>query len=197
VQAGNITFEDCRWWNCRDDAIEADSGGNVTLRNCFLENIYSWISATGNQASKVIRVENTLCRYEAWKETAAGDTQIGPVFKAAGGSWIFQNVTLCIPNSWPETGYNRTRGILSRMSTDNCTLLVYGGQLSNSNGLRTAFQSAGWNIIEGTNAANTEWEARKAAFLAGDTVIDPPPPPPPPPAPSLTASASIVVQVGS
>lgn len=181
VQAGNITIEDCYFWLARDDAIEADGGGNLTVRRCFFENIYSWISCTAAQSTKVITVEDTLCRYREWREEGTS-FQIGPVFKTSGignvVQWRMTNVTLCIPPSWPESGYNRTRGALAQMNCTNCTLLVVGGTLTNSNGLRDAFLAAGWNIIEDGSgvAASEAWDAAKAAFLGEDEPVTPPGP---------------------
>ena len=182
VQAGNITIEDCRFWLSRDDCIEADGGGNVTVRRCFFENVYVWISATNPQSSKVITVSDTLVRWREWRESGTS-FQIGPVFKVDGGTsgptWNFTNVTLCTPPDWPETGYNRTRAALNRMNCTNCTWLVYGGTLDTANGLRTAVLDAGFTLIEdgSGSAASEEWNARKAAFLGGTVEPEPDPVP--------------------
>jgi hypothetical protein len=75
-------------------------------------------------------------------------------------------VILHIPNWWPENGFNRTRGALSRMICTDCVLLVSGGRLSNNFGLRDAFVAAGWVIIEDTAEADSLWQEAKAAKLA-------------------------------
>lgn len=181
VQAGNITVEDCKFWLSRDDCIEADGGGNLTVRRCFFENVYSWISCTAAQPSKIITVEDTICRFRRWRFEGT-DFRIAPVFKSQGianvVTWRMTNVTLAIPPSWVEVDYNRTRGALSRMNCTNCTLLVYGGTLTNANGLRDAFLAAGWNIIEDGSgvAASEAWDAAKAAFLGEDEPVTPPGP---------------------
>lgn len=173
-QAGAITIEDSFWWLSRDDCIEADgdTSNALTVRRCFVENAYVWISATGLQSTRVITVEDTLVRVKKWPQST-GVVENGPVFKVEAAncaSFNFTRVTLCIPTTWNETGYNRTRGALARMTCTDCDLLVIGGTLTNSNGLRDAFVAAGWNIIEdgaGTTASD-EWDAQKALFL-GET----------------------------
>jgi hypothetical protein len=194
-----LTVDRCIFSCARDDAIEADgTSAPLTITNSFFEHVYSWVSATGNGSTmtgKQIVISDTLCRFRAWPEQGTS-SQIGPVFKVdgAGNAPVFRmtNVTLHIPNSWPESGYNRTRGALSRMVCNNCTLLVTGGVLSSDFGLRAAFVGAGWTLVENTAEANSIWATRKAAFLSAGSN----PPPPPPPAPSLTSPVTFNAQVG-
>ena len=184
-QTAKVTLDRCIFSNARDDAIEADTtSAPIEIVDSLFEDVYSWVSATGNgntMTGKVIDITRTVCKFRAWPENS-GNSQIGPVFKidGAGNAPVFNmtDVTLVIPSSWPESGYNRTRGALTRMNCVRSDLLVMGGTLSNSNGLRDAFLAAGWNIIENQAQVDSIYASRRAAQLAvigggGGPVVEP------------------------
>ena len=198
--AGNTLIEDCEFYQCRDDAFECDSGGNVTMRRIFVEDTYVWISATGSGSNRQIRAENCLVRVHRWRELEPGQVvsgrtefQCGPFFKSGGTAsfspfWTLINVTMAVPREYAgDPGYVRTISALRKMSTTNCTLLSYEGALTNDNGLRNEFLAAGWTIVEGP-AAQAEWEAQKAAWFGATT-------PPPIQVQTLTSPATLRVNV--
>jgi hypothetical protein len=192
--SNDITVRNVRCWGVRDDFIEFDnSPGDLTVEDCFAENIYTGFSAKDATASRIFTIRRTMVHHKSWIEDQSTPSRLthGHPFKDAPTIRL-DDFHLAVAPAWEETGYNRTFNALSRTTVQSggATLYVLGGSHENRSLINT-FQSRGYTVIEdgGGSSATNAWNAQKAAFLGTE------PPEPPPVTPTFGASVTFNVTV--
>jgi hypothetical protein len=169
AQAGNCTINRPRVWLSRDDWIECDDvTRDHTINDGFFENLFVWLSGTGNIPNGFFRANNCLVHFRPWP--FRGSLVQGAFLKVdsatASPNFRFNNV--CMVIDYRNTlDNNRVKSALSRTRGENgCRLLVLGGAHEDRE-LVQVFQNAGFSVLEDGNegSATEEWFNRKAAFL--------------------------------
>jgi hypothetical protein len=170
AQAGNCTINRPRVWIGRDDWLEADDANNRvhTINDGFFENLFVWISGSGDIPDTVFHANRCLVHFRRWP--FRGEVTHGPFLKvdSAKSSPEFRFSDVCFVIDHRNTlDNNRVKWALSRTKAeDGSRLLVLGGTHEDRD-LVQMFRNAGFSILEDGNgtAATEEWLNRKAAFL--------------------------------
>lgn len=172
-QAGTLTVNNLTVWGCRDDLFESD-GNQETLfvNDIYAENLFVFMSATGNIPTSQRRITRGLLHFRRWPYRGANE--YGLLLKtdnaAASPNFFFEDVVVAVgTDTFGDDGDRLTGGLANTTCTGECRILVLGGFLQ-SNTIRTAYQNAGFVVVEDGNgsAATNEYLARKAAWL-GET----------------------------
>ena len=99
AQGGNCVFNRPRVWLGRDDWIECDDVvRDHTINDGFFENLFVWLSGTGNIPNGVFRANRCLVHFRRWP--FRGNLTHGPFMKvdsaAASPGFLFHDVCMVI-----------------------------------------------------------------------------------------------------
>lgn len=181
----NNIIKDCWVSNCRDDAIENDHLGGLTVSRCLFDGVFSLVSANpggcptcpDHGATDTMLFEDCLIRMEGW---SAVDTPLQgyhishlKIFVAQAPAVVMNNCTVYMDEYYTDPGENTQPAWSAAFNSANMSGTNNRFLYSRGASLPTGFPTphASFTVVLGAAAA-AEWAASKAAWIAAHPLVE-------------------------